>query len=162
MPKTDDWFGLRFGRRLRSELDRVQPLDSGPRYAARRPTIGVWRIAPLGLAAALVGILAMTAWAATGSVNPTVWTQRVETVINPPSPSPGSEPNPAQPQQPEAAAPRAPEQSAKPEPAPRPTDGEGGRETPRPTGSPEPDDHSGSSWSGSRTSPRTSPSPYDH
>jgi hypothetical protein len=137
--------------RLHAELNRVWPPAREPRYLTAAAPIRAWRFAPLALAIAFTGIVALTAFAATGSPNPAVWTNRVQTVINSslPSPTPDESPSPAQP----AAAPTAP-----------PTHRTSATPTPRPTGSPdhespEPEDHSGSSStaSGSRTA-----SPSDH
>jgi hypothetical protein len=99
MSKTDrDSLDPMLQARLRAELSAVRPPSSEPRYASAAAPIRVWRLAPLMLAIAFTGILALTAFAATGSPNPAVWTNRVETVINPPAPSPSPESEPAQPQ----------------------------------------------------------------
>ena len=147
--------------RLRAELRVVRPPSSRPRYLTAGAPIRAWRLAPLMLAIAFTGILALTAFAATGSPNPAVWTNRVETVINPPSPNPESEPS----GQPHVVAPAAPtarptaEPSELPEPARTPEPAE----SPEPSQSPEPsDDHSGDGGSGS-SNPAPSPSPTpDH
>ena len=148
MPRTErDPLGPGLVWRLRSELDRVQPRWSQPRYL--NPTrVGVWRIAPAVMAVAVGGILFLTAFAATGTANPAVWTERVVTVIHPapPSATPEITPSPAQPQ---AAPPIQP----KPEPSDRPEP----TSSPQPIESPEPGgDHSGSSSS------LGSPTPGDH
>jgi len=146
MPKTDDdALGPALERRLRRELNRVQPRFSSPRYAsAAHPRVRTWRLAPVALGVSLVSILALSGFVATGSANPVVWTERVVTVIES-NPPPTSEPSPAQPK----AAPR--EGSETPEP---------GR-TPEPTESPEPSDsHSGSDGAGD--SSHGSPAPIDH
>jgi hypothetical protein len=158
MSKTDpDELDPRVKARLRAELNAVRPPSSLPRYATERAPVGAWRLAPVALAVAFTGILALTAFAATGSPNPAVWTNRVETVINPPSPSPTPESEPTG--EPRTGSPAAPthrptaEPSEQPEPAntPEPT------ESPEPPQSPEPsDDHQ---------SPSPSPSsfpPDDH
>ena len=82
MRSTDDPLGPGFEWRLRHAMDRVQPRFSSPRYAAlsarsRRP----WRLAPIALAAAMAGVLALSAYAATGSANPVEWTRQAVTVI---------------------------------------------------------------------------------
>ena len=162
MSKTDpDAIDPLVKARLRAELSAVRPPSSLPRYATAGAPIRVWRFAPVALAIAFTGILALTAFATTGSANPAVWTNRVETVINPPSPSPESEPV----DQPHAVAPAAPtrrptaEPSEQPEPVrtPEPT------ESPEPSQSPEPsDNHSDGGGSGS-SNPAPSPSPTpDH
>lgn len=130
--------------RLRDELDRVQPRFSSPRYisAGHRPRL--WRLAPALLAAAVLGMLGLTAYA--GSPNPAVWTQRVVNVVHP-SPAPRTpEQSPTQQSQnPEPS--ETPERQASPEPTekPEPT------EEPEPSGSPEP-----------RESPEPSGSPESH
>lgn len=142
MPNTDpDDLHPTLIARLRAELDRVRPPHTMPRYAISPPPIGAWRLAPLILAIAFTGILALTAFAATGSPNPAVWTNRVETVIHPPSPSPTPEEQPA-PTQPPAAPAAAPthapthrvQPTSSPEhESPEPEDGHG---SPRPSASP--------------------------
>ena len=159
MPKTDDeWFRMRYAARLRAELDRVRPSASTPRYLHSRSHVALWRLAPATLAVAIAGILSLTAWAATGTPNPRVWTQRVENVINPPSPSPSLEPaSPAA--QPQSAPPAA---TRAPAPATERAEPSGGDEhespqaspAPRPSPSPEhSDDHSGATWPGGTASP---------
>jgi len=130
--------GPGFAGRLRSELDRVQPAWSSPRYLGPARRFGAWRVAPAALAIALTGLLGLTAFAATGSANPAVWTERVVTVIHPAAPTatPESTPSPTQPQ---AAPPVQP--TEKPEPSDRPEQ----TSSPQPIESPEPgDDHSDS------------------
>lgn len=144
MPNTDPGgLGPGLKARLHAELDRIRPPSTSPRYLASRVPLRAWRLAPVALAVACTGILALTAAAATGSPNPVVWTQRVQTVINPPSPSPAAEESPAAPQshsEEQAPPPRqqSPEATERPEPA----------ESPEPSG-----DHS---------SETTTPSPGDH
>jgi hypothetical protein len=134
--------------RLRSELNRVRPPDGEPRYLASPTPIRAWRLAPVMLAIAFTGILALTAVAATGSPNPAVWTNRVETVINPPAQTPSPEAEPAAgsertPAAPSTHGPTSPP-SERAEPAgspehesPEPSDDPG---SPNPSPSP-PDDH---------------------
>ena len=164
MPKTDDdALGPALERRLRRELNRVQPRFSSPRYAsAAHARVRAWRVAPVALGVSLVSILALSAFVATGSANPVVWTQRVVTVIES-NPPPTSEPSPAQPKAapPEGAA-HTPEQQAPATSEPREGSEtpEPGR-TPEPTESPEPSDsHSGSGDAGDSSHP--SPAPIDH
>jgi hypothetical protein len=160
MPSTDtDPLGDGLKRRLRAELDRVQPPSSSPRYlVSPRHRVPVWRFAPAALAVAVVGMLGLTAYAATGSPNPVVWTQHIMNRMEPNSPestpatpglTPSSHPEPAAPAQPthEAQPTERPEPSEVPHATPTPeTDSGGGGG----------DDHSG------EASP--SPSPYggDH
>lgn len=158
MPKTDDaWPGRELAPRLRAELDRVLPPNSPPRYLGARPRVAAWRLAPAMLAVAFAGMLALAAWAATGTPNPSVWTQRVETVINPPSPSPATSPSPPQSQ---AAPPAAPIHPA----TARPSDEPETSASPEPRESPEPtNDHSGDGGAGeSNPSPSPSPTPDGH
>jgi hypothetical protein len=135
--------------RLRARLSAVRPPPSLPRYATAVRPIRAWRLAPVAVAIALTGILALTAFAATGSPNPVVWTNRVETVINPPSASPSPQGEPAQSESQQATvAPPAHKPTAEAtesaEPATSP-----GRESPEPA-----EDH---------PSPNPSPSPSgDH
>jgi len=152
MPTTDgDSLGPTLQRRLRRELDRVQPRFSPPRYrSAAPPEVRTWRFAPAALGVSLVGILALSAFLATGSANPVVWTQRVVTVIES-NPTPTPEASPVQPkaapQAGPAQAPRhqAPVTSQPPEHSETP---ESGRNS-EPSESPEPSDgRSGSGSSG--------------
>jgi len=163
MPKTDDdSLGPVLERRLRRELDRVQPRFSSPRYLSHPGQfVGTWRFAPVALAVSLGGILALTASVATGSANPVVWTQRVVTVIEA-NPTPNPQPSPVERKaappavpshQPEHEAPSA-SKSAEPAESPEP------RRSAAPAGSAESgDEHSGSSSSGS--SDHGSPTPGD-
>jgi hypothetical protein len=168
MPKTeDDPLGRRFDTRLRAELDRVQPRWSSPRYLAPA-RIRAWRLAPAALAVALTGLLGITAYAATGSANPAVWTERVVTVIHPALPS--STPESTQPPiVPRAGPPVAPIHAATPEPTekaepteqPEPTNRPEPSDSPEPRGSPgPPGDHSGSN--SNRGFPTPTPTPGDH
>ena len=136
----DDRLSPRLRDRLRRELDRVQPRFSSPRYlAARRPRI-MWRLAPAALAAAVVGMLALTAYA--GSPNPVVWTERVVTVIHPAAASPTPVQAPDEHRQTPRPNPAAtPDRHESPEPKESPEP----RDSPEPGESPEPsDDHSAS------------------
>ena len=144
MPNTDPG-GLDSGlkARLRAELDRIQPPATPPRYLGSRWSFRTWRLAPVALAAAFTGILALTGVAATGSPNPVVWSQRVQTVINPPSPSPTNEESPAPAQShTEEQAPAGHQES------PEPAESAGPAESPEPPG-----DHSNET---------ATPSPGDH
>lgn len=156
MPSTDPE-GLDPGlkARLHAELDRIRPPAAVPRYMRASSAVRAWRLAPVVLAGAFVGILALTAAAATGSPNPVVWTQRVQTVMHPTSPSPEVEESPAAPQS-HAEEVTPPAQHESPEPSAQPEPREGA-ETPnpaQPAESPEPSgDHSGDG------SPEPSPTP---
>lgn len=145
MSKTDrDAFDPLLATRLRAELNAVHPPSSKPRYMTASTPIRAWRLAPVILAIAFTGILALTALAATGSPNPAVWTNRVETVINPPTPSPSPEAEPAQPHS--QGAPAAPARK----PTAPPT------EKAEPTSSP---DHESPEPTDDQRSPNPSPSP---
>jgi hypothetical protein len=162
MPRTDtDPFGDGLRRRLRAELDRVQPPSSSPRYlVSARHRVAVWRVAPAALAAAVVGMLGLTAYAATGSPNPVVWTQHIMIRIEPNSASPETTPatqglTPSS--HPATAAPAPATHEARPTERPEPS------EKPQATPSPEHDSRGGGGDDQSiRASP--SPSPYggDH
>ena len=147
MPRTDpDPLGDGFKWRLRAELDRVRPRYSAPRYLSpARHGIGAWRFAPPGLAAGVAGMIVLTAYAATGSPNPVVWTQQIVTKIQPnvaPEASPSLAPSPEPSSHEAGPAPDQPTERPEPSETPEPSDG----------------DHSGDS--GSSTEP--SPSPGDH
>jgi hypothetical protein len=162
MPRTDtDPLGDRLKRRLRAELDRVQPPSSSPRYlVSPRRRVAVWRVAPAALAAAVVGMLGLTAYAATGSPNPVVWTQHIMTRIAPNSAPP--ETTPATPgltpsSHPEPAAPAPATHEAQPPEQPEPS------EEPHATPSPEHDSGGGGGDDQSnQASPSPSPSGGDH
>jgi len=146
MSKTDhDALDPLLEARLRAELSAVRPPSSPPRYMTAAAPIRAWRFAPVALAIAFTGILALTAFAATGSPNPAVWTNRVETVINPPSPVPSPEseagPSPSQ---------AGPTTAPVHRPAAPPT------ESPEPTNAPE---HESPEPADDHESPNPSPSP---
>lgn len=134
MSKTEgDQLGPGFEHRLRSELDRVHPRSTAPRYATAPPRVGGWRFAPVALVISVAGMVALAAFVTTGSTNPVVWTERVVTAIH-------SEPTAAPPAteehhgEPAAAPKRESEQPSSAEPTERaePSD------RPRPGVSPEP------------------------
>lgn len=142
MPKIEgDPLGRGFEWRLRAELDRVRPRWSSPRYLNAPPhRVGAWRLAPAGLVVGVVGILALSAYAATGSANPVVWEQRIVTTIQPivvpeTIPIAPSNPTPAQ----REVAP-APQPNSNKQTAPRPKTSN----SPEPSHKPGGDDHSGS------------------
>lgn len=84
MPKTEDLLGPGFEWRLRAALDRVRPPHSAPRYLSATATAtlrtALWRAAPV-VAVGVAGLL-LTAYAATGSPNPVIWTQNAASAIN--------------------------------------------------------------------------------
>jgi hypothetical protein len=146
MSKTDhDALDPLLEARLRAELSAVRPPSSPPRYPTASAPIGAWRFAPVALAIGFTGILALTAFAATGSPNPAVWTNRVETVINPPSPTPSTESEPG-PSESHVAPTTAPVHRPPATPS----------ERAEPTGSPE---HESPAPSDDHESPNPSPSP---
>jgi hypothetical protein len=144
MPKTEgDPLGPGFEWRLSTELNRVRPRWSSPRYLKAAPhRVGTWRLAPTGLVVGVIGILALSAFAATGSANPVVWERRIVTTIQPivlPEVTPVSPVNPA-PAQREVAP--APEPTSHEETPPKT---QGTSESPEPSQRPSGgDDHSGS------------------
>jgi hypothetical protein len=83
MPKTDpDELTAGQQWRLRIALDRVMPPFSPPRYMSHRHSgVSAWRLAPASFALGLTGVLALSAYAATGSPNPAVWGQRAASTI---------------------------------------------------------------------------------
>ncbi|HVH62576.1 MAG TPA: hypothetical protein VNA65_03140 [Candidatus Dormibacteraeota bacterium] len=132
MPKTEEPdLGPNVERQLRSALDRVQPPPSLPRYQSEpaRP----WRFAPLALAAALTGVVALSAFAAAGEVSPAVVMNRISTAIQA---EPEITPVPAPSENPKAAAPEHAATSA-----PQPKETSEPKETPEPSERPEPSDH---------------------
>ena len=136
MPKTeDDPLGPEFSRRLRGELDRVQPRFSSPRYLAASGRRVTWRLAPAVLGVSLIGILALSLFAATGSPNPVVWTERVVTVIHPNAATPTPS---ATPQEHRGAPPATPSQQGEHNSSPEPSERAEPTEQPEPTGRPEP------------------------
>jgi hypothetical protein len=159
MPRTDpDPLGDGFKWRLRAELNRVRPLYSSPRYLSpARNRIGTWRFAPAGLAAGVASLLALTAFAATGSPNPVVWTEKIVTTIETqPAPEPTSTqeptpepsrhaPPPASPNEAQPSQEAEPSQRSEPSPTPEHGDdggGTGDRSTAPPAlPSPSPGDH---------------------
>ena len=123
MPKTDpDLFGPGFVGRLRQALDRIEPPRGEPRYlsmGSRPRRLSALRLTPFAMAIGLTGILGLTAWAATGSTDPAVWTNRVETVIG--TSAPTAAPSPAAiPPDNEQSGPAAPLLKASPTPSERP------------------------------------------
>lgn len=163
MPSAeDDGLDAELERRLRRELDAIPPRIARARYLdARRPII--WRLAPAALAAALVGVLAISGYAETGSTNPAVWRDRAVNLIRPANPGPASQEN-------ENLSQTTPvpthESQSHPSPLPsqraEPNESPNARESPDPQNSSQPaDDHSGSG-SGPVGSSQPSPTPSDH
>ncbi len=121
MPKTDNPVGPGFELRLRAALDRVQPPHSPPRYRSVTGLGGLrtaaWRAAPLAVVA-VIGLL-LTAYAATGSPNPVIWTQNAASAINSithgPEASPTAEPPSAPVQEPPRRSSQPPSEQEKPE-----------------------------------------------
>jgi hypothetical protein len=166
MSKTErDPLGPAFSWRLRAALDRVVPPQVPPRYQSAKHAPAPLRFAPAALAAAVAGIVALAAFATTGSANPVVWTQRVTSTIGSAGHAPSAVPSPEEsptPQtespHPPAAAPPAhtPEHEASPHPseAPERSSSPAPRESPAPS-----DDHFGTP--SPTSSPSPSPSPHD-
>ena len=161
MPKTDpDPFGPQFGTRLRRALDRIEPVNSAPRYQSigAAPRMTALRLAPFVLAIGLTGILGLTAWAATGSADPAVWTNRVETVINEGLTNPSPEATPPATQT-NAPLPAGPARAVPARPTQRPTpSGDDERESSQPSSAPRLS-HSPGVWPS--PSPASSPLPHD-
>lgn len=143
MPDAEkDPLGPHFEQQLREALDRVVPPRAYPRYRfASRPHSPLIRFASAAVAVAALGLVTLSAYAATGSANPSVWTRRAITAIesssqtSTPSPTPesGDQPSPGASKQVEepAASPRPSErpdhpESPEPQESPHPTDGEAG------------------------------------
>lgn len=140
MPRTDqDPLGEGFKWRLRAELNRVVPRYPSPRYLspAARHRLGPRRIAPVGLSAGVIGIVALTAYAATGSPNPVVWTERIVTTVQPNATTEGGSspaPSPAPSQHAVAPPPAAPPtDQAEPTPHAEPSEGPEGSPWPEPS-----------------------------
>src|SRR5690242_12234796 len=78
---NDDPLGPGVESRLRAELDRVQPRFGAPRYLSSRRRPVAWRFAPAVLVASVISMLALSAYVATGSPNPSDWGHDVVTII---------------------------------------------------------------------------------
>lgn len=106
MPKTDDLLGPGFAWRLRAALDRVQPPHDAPRYLSVNPGGTLRTVSMRAAPAVAVGVagLLLTAYAATGSPNPVIWTQNaasaITSITHAPEPSPMAEPGSAPVQEP--------------------------------------------------------------
>src|SRR5258708_27795211 len=106
MPKTDDLLGPGFAWRLRAALDRVQPPHDAPRYLSVTPRGALRTVFLRAAPAVAVGVagLMLTAYAATGSPNPVIWTQNaasaITSITHAPEPIPTAEPSSAPRQRP--------------------------------------------------------------
>ncbi len=106
MSKTDDLLGPGFVWRLRAALDRVQPPHSAPRYLSVTPRGALRTVFLRAAPAVAVGVagLMLTAYAATGSPNPVIWTQNaasaITSITHAPEPIPTAEPSSAPLQEP--------------------------------------------------------------
>jgi hypothetical protein len=158
MPKTErDPLGPSFQWRLRSALDRIEPGHATARYAEPSTrALSPLRFTRLALASGVAGILALTAFAATGSANPAVWTQRIVGTIRPspiaePSPTPAESPTPST----NGVVPAVPAHTPTGEASPRPESPETPEATPQ-SASPSPTSGDGG-HSGSGGDPSPSP-----
>ncbi len=97
---SEDQLGPHLKDRLRAELERVQPLNSPPRYLAAQTRPITLRLAPAMLGVSVVAILALSAFVATGSPNPAVWGHDVVTIIQSSSTTPTPTATPTQKPQP--------------------------------------------------------------
>ena len=152
---SEDTLGPELESRLRSELDRIQPPHSSPRYLAARTRPINLRLAPALLAASVISILALSAFVATGSANPVVWGERVVTVLQPStaSPSAGQDDHrggPAStPSQSPARTSPLPTERAEPTETPQANESPEPEQSAEPAQSPKPEPSDGHSGSGS-------------
>ncbi len=127
---TDDPLDPELASRLRAELDRVQPRYTAPRYQAAPSRPLTWRFAPAALVASVISMLALSAYAATGSPNPADWGRDVVTIIQSssttptPSLSPTVRPTPVRTPTPQES--EKPAEHESPEPTPEPSDDHSG------------------------------------
>jgi hypothetical protein len=148
----DDPLGPGFRWRLRAALDPVKPPFSPPRYptAGHRPI--AWRVAPAMLAVAAIFALSVTAFAATGSPNPAIWTQRavsaIDSAAHAPQTFPAAQPTPEPSDEPAKAAPAAPARS---------THEDEGQSQSEPKESPEPSSNHSSGSSDDRPGSNSTP-----
>lgn len=169
MPTGDhDPLGPEINGRLKDALDRITPPWSQPRYASASIGRARWRLAPVLIAAGATVLLVLTGTVATGSANPTVWTQRaastLQSIGHPAEASPSPEPETTATPSGETRKPTVgeteptPSQRAQRESSPSPEPRESPERSPRPGPSPSPSpsgDHS-------ESSPSPSPTPGDH
>jgi hypothetical protein len=90
--------GPGFERRLRAALDAIAPptlLSSDARYLSPRSS-RPWRFASALVGIGAVGAIAVSAFAATGSPNPAVWTERAASSIQSVTHIPETSPTPPQ------------------------------------------------------------------
>lgn len=152
--------GPGFERRLRAALDAHAPptlLLADARYCSTR-SVRPWRLASALVGIGAVGAVAVSAFAATGSPNPAVWTERaassIQSVTHIPETSPSPPPSPIP--DPRLSAPvsqqtgtthAAPPPSRQTEPSDDPEASHNAKESPPPNessppeGSPPPDPH---------------------
>jgi hypothetical protein len=152
--------GPGFERGLRAVLDAVAPpsmLTSNARYGSAR--LGrPWRLASALVGVGAVGAVAVSAFAATGSPNPAVWTERAASSIQSVTHIPEASPTPPQSPAPDprlsapvsqqtGASHATPSQSGHSQASDKPGTPENGKESPppdessRPQGWPTPDPH---------------------
>jgi len=134
---SEDQLGPHLKDRLRAELERVQPLNSPPRYLAAQTRPITLRLAPAMLGVSVVAILALSAFVATGSPNPAVWGHDVVTIIQSSSTTPTPTPT-ATPTQKPQPTPTHKDESAEPTEQSETSEPGEHHETPEPS-----DDHSG-------------------
>lgn len=172
--------GPGFDRRLRAALDRVEPPTPhvmGARYRMLGVPAGrALRLVPALAVVVVIGVVSVSAFAATGSANPMVWTLRAAATIqsvshipavSPDTPiaSPAAKHSPTSGQQAGGSAKSTPSHSPDSqqnhgEPSDRPE----GSPYPHPSSSPspEPDDHHPSPSPWPSPWPTPSPGPHDH
>ena len=99
MQRSEELLGPAFDWRLRHALDRVQVPHSAPRYQSVAPAGTLRTVVGRAAPAVAIGVagLLLTAYAATGSPNPLIWTQNAASAINSithaPEPIPTAEPS---------------------------------------------------------------------
>ncbi|HYL07606.1 MAG TPA: hypothetical protein VEU76_03600 [Candidatus Udaeobacter sp.] len=146
MPKTDpDGLDPRLKWQLRSALDRIEPLNSSPRYLQGQPAVRGRGIAPGIFAAGVAGLLVLTLLAAASARSIDLQHRIVNTIqsATDPTPTPLPEPSPSPSPTPQVAV------QAPPSGSPAKS---------HPTESPEPSDRPDSGET--RTSPWATPSPW--
>ncbi len=169
MPTADhDPLGPEIDGRLKDALDRITPPWTQPRYASASMGTARWRLVPVLIAVGATVLLVLTGTAATGSANPTVWTQRaastLESIGHPADASPSPErvtiatPSRQTPKPTRGETEPTPSQRAEHESSPSPEPRESPDHSPRPGPSASPSPSGGHSES----SPTPSPTPGDH
>lgn len=179
--------GPGFDRRLRAALDSIVPAAPHfltARYRSTTPARAHLprRVGPPLVAIGALATVALSAFAATGSPNPAVWTQRAGSIIQSVSHTPETSPN--QPQSPSSDPSRVvpvstqagtsqadPPSSREIEPSNKPQPSQKAKESLQPDESPRPDafqrpspspEPSDSPGNQSRPEPTPSPTPHDH